>query len=118
MCWKQEWAMAINNLQHAQEHIEKAQEKLHNRRLRNEKNLQRLTSSKKHNYPCEIAPVKELIEKNRLGEQECKDVIAVLKQTQAQLFRMIHVYGIKHSENPQRVYQLMGKYDVSEASAP
>ena len=117
MCWKQEWAMAINNLQMARIHIERAQEKLKKRQLRNERNLQRLKQNPKYNYPSQLAPVEELIKKNRFAEQDCKDIIAELKERQAQLFRMIHVYGIKHSESPQRVYQLMGKYDVAEVSA-
>jgi len=118
MCWKQEWAMAINNLQMARTHIERAQDKLKKRQARNERNLQRMKRSQKYNYPKMLAPTEELIKKNRFAEQDCKDIIADLRERQAQLFRMIHLYGIKHSETPQRVYQLMGKYDITEANAP
>lgn len=36
MCWKQEWASAIGNLERAIEHVEKAKGKLVERRKRNE----------------------------------------------------------------------------------
>jgi len=115
MCWKQEWAMAINNLNRAAVHVMLAKAKLEKRLQRNEANLQRLRGNKKYNYPPMLAPVQALIEKNRAGIQECEQVIAELKVRQDQLFRMIHVYGIKHSEAPQRVYELMGNYQLPKA---
>jgi len=115
MCWKQEWAMAINNLNRAAIHVMLAKAKLQKRLKRNEATFQRLSESKKYNYPKILAPIQKLIEKNRAGIQECEQVIADLKVRQDQLFRMIHVYGIKHSEAPQRVYRLMGNYQLPKA---
>jgi len=115
MCWKQEWAIAINNLNHAIMHVERAKAKLQKRLERNETNLRRLSQSKKYNCLAMLAPVQALIQKNRAGIQECEYLIADLKARQDQLFCMVHVYGIKHSENPQRVYELMGKYQFPKA---
>lgn len=115
MCWKHEWAMAINNLNSAIAHVQKAQQKLQNRLVRNKKNLERMKSSKKYNNPKMLAPVEVLIEKNQRSIEECGQLIADFRARQGQLFRMVHVYGIKRSENPQRVYELMGKYQIPKA---
>jgi hypothetical protein len=116
MCWKQEWAMAINNLQHAQVHIARAQRKLQLRLHRNLQNLMRLQVDKKHNYPSEIDPVKALITRNDLGIAACDQLLDTLQAKQDELYHLIKVHGINHSENPQRVRQLMGKYVPKEAS--
>lgn len=110
MCWKQEWAMAINNLNFAIEHVERARVKLSKRLLRNEATLQKLRQNKKHNYPKELEPVEARVQKNRKAEAQCRQIVADFKERQDQLFRMIHDYGITHSENPKRVYSLMGRY--------
>jgi len=115
MCWKQEWAMAINNLERAKEHIAKARAKLQARKARNEKNLEMLRRSKKHNYPSELQPVEALIARNEKGIWECEHICCDLEARQDQLYRMIKVYGIKRSENPERVRQLMGTYVPKEA---
>lgn len=115
MCWKQEWAMAINDLEHAKEHVLRAQGKLRKRLARNKIALHRLSTSRKYCGSGSLAPVQQLIEKNRAGIEECEQVIAELRVRQDQLFRMVHVYGIKHSEAPQRVYKLMGKYKIPQA---
>lgn len=115
MCWKHEWAMAINNLNSAIAHVQKAQERLQNRLVKNRKHLERMKSSKKYNYPKMLAAVEVLIEKNLRGIEECGQLIADLKARQDQLFRMVHIYGIKRSETPQRVYELMGKYQIPKA---
>ena len=115
MCWKHEWAMAINNLNSAIAHVQNAQEKLQNRLVRNKKNLERMKSSKKYNYPKMLAPVEVLIEKNQRAIKECGQLIADFGARQGQLFRMVHEYGIKRSEVPQRVYQLMGNYAIPRA---
>jgi hypothetical protein len=117
MCWKQEWAAAIGNLEHAIVHIERAKVKLERRLARNRVHLELLSRSSKRNYPAMLASVQALIEKNRAGIEECRRVIAELMARQDQLFGMIKVYGINHSENPQRVKQLMGKYVPKEAES-
>ena len=115
MCWKQEWASAINNLQTAITHIERAEKKLLKRRLRNEKRLEHLKKyDKEHYYPYEINSIKALIKKNSAGEQDCKEIIKILKKQQNKLFKMIKVYGISHSKNPKRVYRLMGKFNYKK----
>lgn len=110
MCWKQEWAMAINNLNHAIEHIERARTKLGEREQRNRRTLQKLRQSKKHNYPIETEPIEVRIVKNQKGQNQCEEIIEDLVKRQNQLFQMIREYGINHSENPKRVYLLMGRY--------
>lgn len=101
MCWKQEWAHAINNLQHAIEHIEKAQDKLEKRMERNE-----IALDKSH----EQMKVLLRIRTNHAGIEECKGIISNLNEIQDQLYRMIHQYGISKSDDPKRVFKLMGKY--------
>lgn len=109
MCWKQEWAQAISNLQKAIEHVEKARGKLIKRRERNEASLKKKWADR-----YEKNKIEARIEKNRRGQEQCEKIIADLKDWQDQLFRMIHEYGITHSDDPKRVYKLMGKYPVAE----
>ncbi len=109
MCWKQEYASAIGNLQHAIEHINRAQEKLKQRQDRNEDNLK-----KKWKDRYEGMKIKARIEKNQMGQGQCEKMITDLKDCQDQLFKMIHEYGISHSESPKRMYKLMGKYPFAE----
>lgn len=95
MCWKYEWASAVNNLNSAIIHVERARRKIHKRLLRNEKTLKKLSESKKYNCPAHLDPVKALIEKNREAENKCRQVIADFRERQKQLRRMINTYGIK-----------------------
>jgi hypothetical protein len=116
MCWKQEWAMAINNLQHAIEHVAKARDKLVKRLGRNEKHFDHLMGSKKHRGDkAALAEVQGHIQKNRRGIADCDLVMSGLRTKQDLLFAMIQVYGLNRSENPKRVKQLMGKYVPKEA---
>ena len=115
MCWKHEWARAINNLNRAIAHVVKAREKMQKRLLRNERNLRRLRQNKKYNYPSQLTPVQMLIEKNRRAIHECNQIIARCKQMEDSLFIMVHVHGIKRGDSS-KVYQLMGKYDFERAS--
>lgn len=114
MCWKHEWAMAINNLERAKDHIRKARERLIHRKQRNLKNFERMKSNKKFNYPKMLAPVTALITKNQQGIDECDEIIEVLHKQQDQLFAMVHIYGIKRAGTPKRVYELMGNYPIPE----
>ncbi len=115
MCWKHEWAKAINNLNRAIMFVERARESMQKRLLRNDKNLRRLQQNKKYNYPGVLKPVQDRIQKNLRAIAECDQIISELKIMQNQLFVMVHFYGIKQPGGSQRVYQLMGKYDVKEA---
>jgi len=111
MCWKDEWARAINNLNSAVTHVEYAEKKLEARLARNQKHLKRLKEDKKYNYPPVLAPVQERIKKNMVAIEDCKMVIKEFRARQAQLFCMVHTFGITRSETqPQRVYDLMGNY--------
>jgi prefoldin subunit 5 len=94
MCWKDEWAKAINNINNAIEHIDYAQKKLETRLARNIKNLERIKNNPKFNYPPMLAPVEALIKKNTNGIENCKETISELKSRQALLFCMIHTLGI------------------------
>jgi hypothetical protein len=121
MCWKQEWAMAINNLEHAVGHIQRARVKLEKRLERNKKCLEKLKDNPRFRnrfgqpYEKILAPTEKKIAHNSAGIEECTRLIETLKTSQDHLFRMIHKYGIKHSEDPQRVYQLMGKWAIQHA---
>jgi 7-keto-8-aminopelargonate synthetase-like enzyme len=97
-------------------HVERARAKIHKRLERNEKHLQRLSQNPKYNYPPVLAPVQALIEKNRQAEEACEQLIADFKVRQGCLYHLICVNGIKMSENPQRVKQLMGAYTPKEAA--
>lgn len=110
MCWKQEWASAINNLQHSIEHIERAQDKLEKRKERNEAALKKKYKTDFY----EETKIKARITKNNAGVEQCKGIITELKKRQDQLFIMIHEYGISKSDDPKRVYKLMGKYPFTE----
>jgi hypothetical protein len=115
MCWKQEWATAIGNLNYTILHVERARDKLIRRLERNEKHLQRLVNSKKFNYPPMLAPVQKLIEKNRSGIKDCEDLIADMQMTQNRLYHMIKVYGIDRFGFSKRLMSLMGTYVPKEA---
>lgn len=114
MCWKHEWAKAINNLNRAERQIAYGRDRLEKRLLRNEKNLRSKQQSKKHNYPCELKPVQARINRNKAGISTCNDLIDMLKAMQDRLFVMVHAHGISKG-NSQRVYRLMGKYDLKKA---
>lgn len=117
MCWKQEWAAAIGNLQYAIKHTERAREKLKKRKERNDATLQR-TMEQGHDRFNE-ARIGELAVKNSSGIEDCDLVLLRLKTTQNILYEMINKYGISrpnmnnkvsgHEEN-RRLLKLMGGY--------
>lgn len=104
MCWKYEWAMAVNNLNHAIIHMKRARRKIHARLLRNERHLKKL---EKLNYTSQFPRVKELIEKNREGERQCRQLIADFKKKQDHLRRLLNTYGIKRSKKSRMAEKLM-----------
>ena len=106
MCWKYQWAHAIDKCEKAIAHIEYAHKKLIKRRERNQKAIQ-------------TDATKKLIAKNTKGIKECEVAIQSLRQTQDLLFRMVHEYGISHvtyqrhaPDKLKRVYKYMGKYYI------
>jgi len=102
--------MAINNLDKAISHVERAQKKLEGRLARNQKNLTRLKSNKRTNYPKVLAPVENLIKKNTAGIENCKEMVTKFRKAQGLLYCMVHTIGIKRSKASQSVYLLMGNY--------
>jgi len=103
MCWKYEWAKAINNVSNAIIHVERAKRKIHARKLRHKRTLKKLSKSK-YNYP---ARVKALINKNRDAEQRCIILIEDFEEAQKQLRHLIDTYGIKRSEKSRTTEKLM-----------
>jgi len=103
MCWKFEWARAVNNLSYAITHVERARRKIHKRLLRNQRTLRVYKNSKKYNYPGCFAPVEALIKKNSEAELKCKLLISEFRDLQKELRRMIKTYGIKMVSKKSRV---------------
>ena len=102
MCWKHEWAMAINNLQWAIKHIDRAKSSLKKRLERNKKNLERHGGKDKQ--------IEALIQKNQTAIECCNQLQKLLRHCQDQLYRMIQIYGIKRKESSKRLRRLMGDY--------
>ncbi len=96
MCWKYEWAHAIDKIERAIKHVEKARDKMIFRRKRSN--------------------VEKIKIKYQRAEDECNAVITSLREQQKIAFEMIHEYGISHTsknhtpESLPRVYKLMGDY--------
>lgn len=109
MCWKYEWAMAVNNLNYAIIHVERARRKIHKRLLRNERTLKKLSRSEKYHCTKSLAPVKALIEKNRVAELKCKLMIDEFKKLQKELRSMIKTYGIKMFSKKSRMAEKLMK---------
>ena len=112
MCWKQEWASAIGNLQSAVTHIERAKAKLEHRR---EKNLQRLQH---HHDKWSVKTILPLVTKNTAGIIECERTIATLRAEQAYLYHMIETYGISVREKNARLIKLMNGYRPPDVKRP
>lgn len=110
MCWKQEWASAIGNIEHAKEHILRAQKKLLKRKARNEETLEKLRGNKRLGYPKELQRVEDLIAKNTYGARECKIIREHLEAEQDRLYRLITDFGISRATTSKRLRQNMGKY--------
>lgn len=104
MCWKQEWASAIGNLQRAIERIEKAREKLVRRKERNDRTLTRRRDR------WSQMTIGELAMKNEAGIDECNAVISSLESQQDRLYEMIQTYGINNQDHSERLEELMGNY--------
>lgn len=91
MCWKQEWASAVNNLNWAILHTERAKMKLEKR----VKGFEKYTLSA------------EDVEKARMGVIECEALIVNFKESQEKLKRLIDEVGIWRQDNPARTKTLM-----------
>lgn len=109
MCWKYEWAKAVNNLNNAIIHVERARRKIHARLLRNQKQLRMLKGSKKYNYPGCLAPVEALVRKNTEAELKCRLLIDLFRSHQKELRLMIKAYGIKMLSKKSRMAEKLMK---------
>lgn len=128
MCWKQEWASAINTINWTIIHIERAQAKLHKRAEEKKKTIEKLRLKSDKWSLREKEKVKELMEKNLHGVFECKILIDVLRGHQEMLKHMIEDYGISRKGESARLQALMtgqrkvkgkpwGKWDASKITA-
>lgn len=110
MCWKEEWAFAIDFINKAIAHVEKAEKKIQDRRIRAQRWYVRLSMDKKHGTPSELAKVQTIIKKWAEAEQECYNVIERLRCEQRVLRDLIENYGFnrKHSGSA-RVRKILEK---------
>jgi len=97
-------------MNHAIEHIERAQKKLEARLERNQRHLDYHRNNPKYNYPPIIEPIENRIRKNIEGIESCKEIISDLKKRQALLFCLIQTIGIKQKKNSQMIHRAMGSY--------
>jgi hypothetical protein len=125
VCWKQEWASAINTINWTIIHIERAQAKLHKRRINNEETKGKILI-KGDKWSLQV--VEKLILKYQKGEHECKILIDVLRGHQEMLKHMIEDYGISRKGESARLQALMtgqrkvkgkpwGKWNASRITA-
>ena len=91
MCWKQEWAAAVNNLNWAILHINRAKTKLEKRSL---------NDLKKPLSPADIDAAKK-------GLEKCKEIIASLEASQEELKWLIENVGLWRKDSPKRTKVLM-----------
>jgi hypothetical protein len=91
MCWKQEWASTVNNLNWAILHTERAKAKLEGRIA----GFEHYTLGRSE------------VEKARQGVAECEVLIAAFKESQERLKKLIDEVGISRTDNPARTRTLM-----------
>jgi len=106
MCWKQEWASAINNINWTIIHIERAQAKLQKRLANNERHLE-YQMQREYKDKQALAEIQGLIQKNRKAFNDCKALIDVLRGHQKMLENMIAQYGISKKSESARLKLLM-----------
>lgn len=94
MCWKEEWAYAIEKISKAIAHIENAKKKLKKRWQKAAQRLQKQSQDPKHNQPSELAKIREIMNKHTMAIIECEHLIAALKKHQATLRLLIEKHGI------------------------
>jgi len=100
MCWKQEWAAAVNNLQWAIIHTERAKAKLEYRVTKFEEGVRNADKS-------EIDQAHLNLEKSRRGVAECNELITRFKKDQEQLKKLIDEVGLWVKDDPARTKTLM-----------
>lgn len=93
MCWKNEWAMAINNLNWAVIHVGRALVKLEKRRDRNRRTVAKI------NDRYTVSVVMETLSKHETAIARCKALAQTLKDSQTELDFLIKTYGISRGNN-------------------
>ena len=113
MCWKQEWAAAIGDIQDAIEHIDIAQGKLERRY---EKNLDALAhKSGRHFDKWATRTIMKQIQTNKEGIAHCKVAKLLLKERQDHIYQMILEFGITNrGEDNRRLAVLLHGYKPGE----
>ena len=108
MCWKQEWAAAIGNIQKSIKHIDLAQYKLE---IRYESNIETLGHNSGRNWDkFECRKIIERMMKNHSGIAQCKILKILLKERQDHLYQMIGDHGIVKANENKRLIALMNGY--------
>jgi DNA repair exonuclease SbcCD ATPase subunit len=113
MCWKQEWSHAINNINHALAHIQKAKKKLETRASDRRETIK--------NAPTKcgrIDKAKEIIKdaeqklaKNLDGIRLCQQQLDSLKENRSELLALIREHGFSlgtSGESDVRWVRLLG----------
>jgi hypothetical protein len=106
MCWKQEWASAINNINWTIIHIERAEAKLQKRLARNEQHLE-YQMQLEYKDKQALGEIQSLIQKNRKALSDCNNLVTLLRGHQEMLKSMIEEYGINRAKESQRLKVLM-----------
>lgn len=99
MCWKEEWAYAIRDINKAIKHVKRAQEKLEKRRDRAKKHYRKLSKDKKHGTAKELAAVQAIIDKNTSGIARCLLIVNNLRYQQQNLRTLIEELGINSTSS-------------------
>lgn len=100
MCWKQEWASAVNNLNWAIIHTERAKAKLGYRVTKFEEAVRNADKS-------EIDRAHFNLDQSRRGVVECDELIKDFKKDQEQLKKLIDEVGLWVKDDPERTKTLL-----------
>ncbi len=108
MCWKQEWAAAIGNIETALKHISAAEAKLERRRQKNFDSWHFQKGQGQDKF--EERKIFNRIVKNSEGIRDCDDVRFMLEVLQDRLYWMTRKYGISVARENKRLKKLMAGY--------
>jgi hypothetical protein len=97
MCWKNEWIAARNHLGRANDHIQRARNKLMGRYNRH---LATIAKATKKGRSDTIKEAKRLAGKNMQGIMDCDKLIDDLKERRLILQVLINTYGISRKRSP------------------
>jgi len=94
LCWKYKLEAAVKHLKWAIINIQRTQDSLEKRAMRNRKTLQKLK------YPSQRKPVEELLQKNMEAVEKCTKLIETLRKCQDELITLIETHGISRKTRP------------------